>query len=286
MQSRINAQPHTMQSSASPQITLSTLCYKLRSENEDLIETVSLKTGLVESCEKEISVLKQRLSELESKMNSESEQSIAEKMDIGNERLTLMQENSRMDSRLRQSESRCESLQDQLAVAHDKVEILLAQLQRATESHASTEALLVPQPDASVTQLVSENARLQKELETMNFIHSELDSRSKRLRVEDDLNASIVSVTDSVADLLPTFTISSEDSLLRLFESLVGFSIVKAGNVVTLVSQSRPDVVVRLTMGDDGVPTLLGSENVSESALSEFSSNKSISSLLAKITLF
>ena len=267
-------------------MTLSTLGYKLRSENEDLIETVSLKTGLVESCEKEISVLKQRLSELESKMNSESEQSIAEKMDIGNERLTLMQENSRMDSRLRQSESRCESLQDQLAAANDKVEILLAQLQCATEAHSGSVALLVPEPDAAVSELLSENARLRKELETINFIHSELDSRSKRLRVEEDLNASIVSVAESVADLLPTFTISSEDSLLRLFESLVGFSIVKAGNVVTLVSQSRPEIVLRLTIGDAGAVTFLDSANVSESALTEFSSKNSISSLLAKITLF
>jgi hypothetical protein len=269
----------------SPYLTLSTLCYKLRSENEDLLETVTLKSELVASCEKEISLLRARISELEEKMTIESEKSIAERMEIGDHRLSLMQQSSRIESQLRDSETRCRSLQEQLSAATEQVEILLTQLEESKHTTPTVAPSSVPDIDSEqiISELRAENARMAKELENAQFIQAELESRSKRQRVDEDLNASFVS--NAAADLLPSFTISAEDSLLRLFESLVGFSIVRAEDVVTLVSNSSADTKVRLRVQKEGAVSLIGADNVDESALAVLKSFNSVSGMLSKITL-
>lgn len=260
--------------STSPYISLVNFCYQLRHENEELLETVSLKTAHAEACEKEIQLLKTRVKELEDKQAGEAEQSLADRMHVSSDRYMLLQEKMRMESQLRELDVRVKVLDSQLQGSREQIEILTSQI----EESKKTENTDFENRPAVVTQsqamLEEENKRLRKQLETAAFILSESHGGLKKRRPETQAPVPVDPTPSTVVE------ISSPDSLVRSLEELTGFSIAKTDNVTTLVSAIHSELVVRLRDGK-----LMSRENISESALEVLERFGSVAGLLAKLTI-
>lgn len=89
---------------SSPQMQLANLCYELRHQMSLLEEALRKKEALLSTREAEAVHLKRRLVEVESKNSEESECSLSSRIDMDNDRLRLMAEVSRLESRLRSAE--------------------------------------------------------------------------------------------------------------------------------------------------------------------------------------
>jgi hypothetical protein len=279
-------------SHSSPYISLVNMCYQLRHENEELLETVAAKSSQIETCEKEIRILKDRLKEVEEEHRGKSEESLSERMDLGNERLGLMKENMRLESHSRSLETRVRSLEAELESRNEQVEILLNQLQISNRGSTST----TPQSETvdhdtgngnkensgplSVRELNEENDRLRKQLEFLSAFVIKSSSR-KRARETIDLDTA-PPMSNTRATPEPVLVISEDSSLLRLFERLVGYNIVRSDNTVTLVSES---VSVRLRIEQDNQVSLISEEGIDEASLAVLKSFDSVPGLLAKLTL-
>ena len=286
----------------SPYGTLVNMCYQLRHENEELIEAMSLKSGLVETCEREIEMLKRRISTLEAAHSSENEQALSDKIDMGNDRLILIQESTRMDRTIREADLRIQQLESELSATREQVEILLNQAEiegvnddEEAEFHEEATEPVNEAHEKLVAQLRSEVSRLKTELENSHYIHRELESRvevhRKRPRTHSDSSPRSYAppaVHSVVAEKpAPTFVMSAEDSLLRTFESLVGYSIVKADDVVTLVSSRKPEIRVSFKLMESGEVGLIApkEDQLDESAVAILTVFNSVPGFLAKIVL-
>jgi hypothetical protein len=257
----------------SPYVSLVNFCYQLRHENEELLETVALKSDLISACEKEINVLNARINELEAEKSTDSEKSLAERMDVSSDRYSLMQANIKTENQLREVETRARIAESQLESTREQVEILLTQLDESRKQTPETTAAV---PTASA--LEEENKRLRNQLETAAFILAENQRKNKRRRLSEEEGRQTPSATTLV-------TVSSDDSLLRKFEELVGYNIVKADGIVTLVSQIAPKLTVRIRVGTDKKVHLLSTEGIDSDELNFFETSNSIPGLLARLTI-
>jgi chromosome segregation ATPase len=260
--------------STSPYISLVNFCYQLRHENEELLETVSLKTAHTEACEKEIQLLKTRVKELEDKQAGEAEQSLADRMDVSSDRYMLLQEKMRMGSQLRELDVRVKVLDSQLQGSREQIEILTSQIEESKKTENNDFENRPGVVTQSQAMLEEENKRLRKQLETAAFILSESHGGLKKRRTETPAPVPVAPTPSTVVE------ISSPDSLVRSLEELTGFSIAKTDNVTTLVSAINSELVVRLRDGK-----LLSRENLSESALEVLERFGSVAGLLAKLTI-
>ena len=253
----------------SPYVSLVNYCYQLRHENEELLEAMNLKSGLVEACEKEISLLKERLRELETKQTTESEQALADRMEISSDRYVMMDRNMRLESQVREQEVRINSLETQLEISKEQI--------------ATLHSLTNMQPPPSGEQLPvagrleEENERLRKQLETASYIMS---AKRKKLSTE----SVPPSAQTSPAKEPSILQVSSDDSLLRLYERLAGYSIVRSDKTVTMVSNLDENTVVRFRVDNDDI-SVLASEGIEEQALAVLKTFDSVPGLLAKLTL-
>jgi hypothetical protein len=259
---------------SSPYPLLVNLCYQLRHENEELMETVSWKSSLVDEYENEVRLLKSRIQELEDKHRSEAEHSLTEHMDLSNERLRFMEENMRLDSRNRELETRVKTLESQLESRNEQVEILLNQLESPPQENNIVEMATGP----PTSQLERDNARLRRNFEEVCALVAAINNkRPRREEVPDE-------TFRRGATPEPVLQISQDDSLLRLMERMVGFSIVRSEKSVTLVSDSGTTVRFRLDPSNNEI-SLLSSEGIDAGSLAVLKSYNSIPGFLAKLNL-
>jgi hypothetical protein len=85
---------------------------------------------------------------------------------------------------------------------------------------------------------------------------------------------------------VPTYTLSSSDSLLREFEQIIGWTIIKSEDIVSLVCNSNESIVVKLRRSgdDDGCYELL-ENGYDESILTFMKTFNSIPGLIGKLTI-
>jgi hypothetical protein len=253
------------------------LCYQLRHENEELMEAVNLKSVVADTCDREMAILREKLKSISDKRSCEIEQAMEERSVISEERLRLLQENTRMEEKLRDSEMRVNALTAELSAVRDQVEILLTQLGGENDVVKK----LKSNPNDEFVKLEAENDRLRRELETsqMLLVSNTLDpiSSPKKPRIDPDAEDSIAATS--------VFTASSEDSLFRLFESLVGYSAVQsAEDTVTLVSTLDREVSFRFRVCGEKI-SLISGEKADESALGLLKTLNSVPAFLAKSVL-
>lgn len=253
------------------------LCYQLRHENEELMEAVNLKSVYGDTCGREIDSLREKLRAFMEKRSTETEKNLSEHMQLSEDRLRLMKENGLMEERLRESESRLHAVTAELGIVREEVEILLTQI---NESSKTPSVISSPPAEDSLSRkkLEEENDRLKKELETAQFLLANSEN-AKRQKIQPP------SPTTPTASV----TMSSEDSLLRLFESIVGYSVVKANNsnILTLVSHTDRKTCMKFVVSESNPNevSLASSESIDESALGVLNAFNSIPSFIAKCTL-
>ena len=258
----------------SPYSTLVNLCYQLRHENEELLETVSAKSSLVEVYEKEVKLLKTRIQELEEKHRSDTDHSLTEHMDLSNERLRFMQDNMRLDSRNRELETRVKTLESQLESRNEQVEILLNQLDSPPQGNKVVELAVGP----PTSQLERDNARLRRSFEEVSALVAAINNKRPRREKVPEETVRRSSTPE------PVLQVSQDDSLLRLMERMVGFSIVRSENSVTLVSDSGVTARFRLDPSNNEI-SLLSSEGIDAASLAVLKTYNSIPGFLAKLNL-
>ena len=255
----------------SPYVSLVNFCYQLRHENEELIEAVNLKSGLVEACEKEIHLLKERIVELENAKATESEEALSDRLQVSSDRYVLMERNMRLETQLREYEVRSKSVEAQFSIAQEQIALL-----QSSPRHSSFETV-VQEHSQPISTLKGENERLRKQLETASFILT-----SKRRRVGAPSKQESPSAPKETV-----LHVSSDDSLLRVYEKLVGYSIVKSEKTVTLVSNLDENMTVRLRLGETNEDSIsvLSSEGIDEASLAVLRAFNSVPGLLSKLTL-
>lgn len=220
----------------SPYASLVNLCYQLRHENEELMSSVRLKSEYISKREEEIEGLKSRLTETVENFNKENEETLAERVSVGNDRLDLMRENARLESNARANELRVSQLEAELSNSRDQTEILLNQLEasRANTPRVHEDSL------TEIENLRAENGRLRKEIEAQKHMDAVIlrktEEASKRARLSEERRT----------PTQPVYVMSAEDSLLRLFESLVGISMVHSDDTVTLVSKKDSSKILKM----------------------------------------
>lgn len=276
---------------SSPYVGLVNLCYQLRHENEELLDTVARKSELVHACEKEIEILKNQLSQVDAKFSNENEESLAEKISMGNDRLILMQENSRMENDMRSAHLKIQQLKYELAATRDQVDILRHQVDSASVVAAVAPVSRADGDEERIKHLQVENKRLRDELETTQFIHDQINSKKRRTEMFEDVAmeyvmASTVSPVQStvVPAVEPTYIMSAESSLLRIYESIIGYSMVKTDDIVTLIPNWDSERRIKFKLLDNANLELV-SEEVDESALAILKTFNSVPGFIAKTTL-
>lgn len=259
----MNADQRNTSSSSSSYESLVNLCYQLRHENQELMEAVNLKSVFGDTCEREIASLRERLRGLSENRSKETEESLEERMQLSEDRLRLLKEKGEMDQKLRESEIKVSVLTSELSSSREQVEILLNQL---NESLGGTKPAMVV--EASSQKLMEENQRLKRELENCQFL--------------------LAKITPTTTPPSPSSNVvmSSQDSLLRLFESIVGYSAVRSGDILTLVSHlSDGRTKFRFRISSDNV-VLLQSDSSSSDQIEDLKpSFTSIPAFLAENTL-
>ena len=276
---------------SSPYFGLVNLCYQLRHENEELLETEARKSELVHACEKEIEILKTQLSQLDAEFSNENEESLAEKISMGNDRLILMQENSRMETDMRSAHLKIQQLQYELAATRDQVDILRQRVELASVVADVAPVSWRDEDEERIKKLQVENKRLRDELETTQFIHDQINSKKRRTEIFEDVAkecvmASTVSPVQSTAvpAVEPTYIMSADSSLLRIYESIIGYSMVKTDDIVTLIPNWGSERRIKFKLFDNGNLELV-LEEVDESALAILRTFNSVPGFIAKTTL-
>jgi chromosome segregation ATPase len=115
---------------SSPYQGLTNLCYQLRHENSLLEEALRKKTDLLATYEVEITTLKRRLTESESRKTSQNELNLSERINIDNDRLRLMAEVSGLESRLRASESLTRQQEEELKFTRMELSLVKEELSK------------------------------------------------------------------------------------------------------------------------------------------------------------
>lgn len=115
---------------SSPYQGLTNLCYQLRHENSLIEEALRKKTDLLATYELEITTLKRRLTESESRKTSQNEHNLSERINIDNDRLRLMAEVSGLESRLRASESLSRQQEEELKFTRMELNLVKEELSK------------------------------------------------------------------------------------------------------------------------------------------------------------
>lgn len=228
----------------SPYLPLVSLCYQLRSENEELQKTVSLKDDLVEVCEKEVEAVRLKMKAAEKQTSDELERVVGHQIETASDRFRLLNENIRLESLVHEKEMLVATLQR-------KVEGLLRQTEICAEV-TTPPVPIIPVRDPTI-KLNEEIRRLKSELATFSYIQSALQ-RKLEVRLEDEENRSKRARTDS---------------LLHALESIVGWKISEGEGTEIFQLRGDGDLTVQVKQGPDGTFSIDTSSEPDEEALSD-----------------
>lgn len=233
-----------------PYLGLVSLCYQLRHENEQLRKTVAAKSEAISACEREMQSFRR-------KRTFQDDSSHLEKLiQVETERLSLMQENSR----LRNAQFNAPTHVSQVdALAH--VDAPVHAPLPVHDSHEDTSERI---------------SRLMDEVKTCHFIQKELERKLHEKLPPPEQPPLHVEPAG------PVFETSSSDSLLRVYEEIMGWSLVCTGSSVQLVPMDSTLATIRLERSPEGILTLLDNLGYDPEAVSALKLTRSIPSFMAK----
>lgn len=234
----------------SPYIGLVNLCYQLRSENEMLTKTVALKSAEIEACKAQIELFKQRTA------NDTSEEHLEKQIKLENERLELMQQNYQLQNELSNKNSRPDTTRED----------------RVFDQIVRTEAAIVLPIESA--KCGASCKRLRSEIETFEYIQKQLERK-----LEEKLDKEMIQRDETETPQVKTIIMSGDDSLLRTYESIMGWNIVQVGNEVQLISDFSPDGSSIRFARDSETLSLVG--EVDPEALAVLKLTQSIPSFMA-----
>ena len=267
---------------SSPYTGLVNLCYQLRHEKESVSTALMAKGEVVLNLENQVIQLKMQLSDLTSSHRAQLDEIRSEEMKLQDERLILTQKLSELEDRYRKLETRENQAREQADQFEEMIRSLKEQKkhsQTTSSSHALAEM------DVKMNKLDVENKRLKKELNTFKVLYKNaLKSKRSNDSTEPE-GESVKRICDETRE--PRYMLSASDSLLREFETIMGWSLVKeqATGAIDLVCNSNNEVVVRLFVREDGQVEILGDENDDSPSSTFLRTFNSIPGYVAKKTL-
>lgn len=226
---------------SSPYVDLVNLCYQLRHEKESVSSTVAAKDEIIHNLETQLSSLKQQLATSNSSYRSQIDDLVSDKLSLENDRSSLTHQLLQLDEKVRKLETKEIQAREQADQFEDMVRILKEKSEFRDPSSAATSNDVV-----KINRLESDNTRLKKEISTLKFLYNEATDKQKSPSPEMTENQVTKRLREE--ERPPTYTLSSCDSLLREFETIIGWSILKENETgkIDLVCNSNNELVIRL----------------------------------------
>jgi len=271
---------------SSPYVELVNLCYQLRHEKESISTALTAKEEVARNLEGQVSILKKQLSESASLHRSELEACLSDKMSLQDERLLLTQKLYDLEERYRRLETKEIQVREQADQFEEMIRLLKAQHKPGADSSNSAHAMV--EKDLRIIKLEIENKRLVTEMSTLQILYKKA-VQSKATVVSESPDMSSQPSKRPREDLeVPKYTLSSSESLLREFETVIGWSIVKENDSgkIDLVCNSNQDIVIRLICRDNRIEVLLDNASDDPSSTTTFLRTfNSVPGYVAKKTL-
>ena len=263
--------------SSSPYLGLVNLCYQLRHEKEELSTAYFAKNELLHDLETRVKTLEKQHSSQLSEKSSRIELLLTEKVELEEKCAKLNFEFSKLSDRYRKLESKEIQSRERADQLEDMVRILKQQVSNKTSVLPSAQSLV--EKDIRIRNLENANKKLLRQLETAKILNEKTsqsigESTSPRKRARQE-------------PVAPTYTLSSSDSLLREYETIMGWSILKENDSgkIDLICNSNEELVIRLSKSVDSeneFQVLSEEEDPSSPAITFLKTFNSIPGYMAK----
>jgi hypothetical protein len=223
---------------ASPYTDLVNLCYQLRHEKESISSSLTAKDEIILNLEAQLTSLKQQFSTTESSYRSKLDELVSDNLRLETDRSSLTHQLHELDEKCRKLETKEIQAREQADQFEDMVRILKQKSEHSTLSSTSASSY-----DVKIHRLESENRKLKKEISTLKFLNEKTTETKKSETVDEEVKRIRLEASSP-----PTYTLSSSDSLLREFETIVGWSILKENETgkIDLVCNGNKELVIRL----------------------------------------